>query len=351
MKKLITAAVASAFAFLAMGAANAVDLPSGTSFEGLSTGEKNFSDLVDYDDSGTDQGSLFWFTTVTTGTDAYTNNPIATVKQYLDGETPTSAIDIPVTNRPAQWAGDLNGKYLAVDTSNDLLYRTIGPKAASLSGLEKVEIGDGIYLDTMVKFSAAESAFGESDIAAGDKLAISYVEHGEDALDPKNPDDFTFTNIVVRAGYVDGSTITPKNYRLNLPEDFVSTNWHRLTVRAISDVGYANAPVAFAVYVDTNLLTYAISEQAGTSAYETALAGNATVATYLYNSEKHALLPSLLSSYDEDYDTLSAVGFKGNGCIDDVSFTASKPSFIVEKLPMARHQSRTRMFLLMARFS
>ena len=338
MKKLITAAVASAFAFLAMGAANAVDLPSGTSFEGLSTGEKNFSDLVDYDDSGTDQGSLFWFTTVTTGTDAYTNNPIATVKQYLDGETPTSAIDIPVTNRPAQWAGDLNGKYLAVDTSNDLLYRTIGPKAASLSGLEKVEIGDGIYLDTLVQFTAADKAFEAGDIAVGDKIAISYVEREEERDGDDNITVTALTNFVVRAAYVDAanSTIVATNYFLTFPGQsanevqFDKSAWHRLTVRAISNVGNEYAPVGFVVYVDgTNLVYTAESvgcKAAGDSAYVGSL--NSVVSTYLYNNEKQALLPSLLSSGDDDFDTLAAVGFKGNGSVDDISFTATKPGIL-----------------------
>jgi len=333
MKKILT--VVTSFATLILfGAVNAQSLtaPSGTSLEGLSTGEKTFTDLVDYDDSGTDQGSLYWFTTVTTGTDLYTNEVIATVKEY-----DPSGYDVPVTNRTAQWADDNNAKYLAIDSSNELLYRTIKPKLATLTDENaQVAIGDGIYLDTLVQFTAADKAFEAGDIAVGDKIAISYVERDADSVDEgEDP----YTNFVVRAGYVVGSSIVATNYYLTFPGDpanevkFDKAGWHRLTVRAISNVTkdeYPNAPVGFVVYVDgTNLVYTAESvgcKAAGDSAYVGSL--NSVVSTYLYNNEKQALLPSLLSSGDDNFDTLAAVGFKGNGSVDDISFTADKPGIL-----------------------
>lgn len=333
MKKILT--VVTSFATLILfGAANAQSLtaPSGTSLEGLSTGEKTFAALVDYDDNGTDQGSLYWFTTVAEGTELYTNEVIATVKEY-----DPSGYDVPVTNRTAQWADDNNAKYLAVDSSNELLYRTIKPKQATLADENaQVAIGDGIYLDTLVQFTAADKAFEAGDIAAGDKIAISYVERDADSVDEgEDP----YTNFVVRAGYVVGSSIVATNYYLTFPGDpanevkFDKAGWHRLTVRAISNVTkdeYPNAPVGFVVYVDgTNLVYTAESvgcKAAGDSAYVGSL--NSVVSTYLYNNEKQALLPSLLSSGDDNYNTLSAVGFKGNGSVDDISFTANKPGIL-----------------------
>ena len=330
MKKILT--VVTSFATLILfGAVNAQSLtaPSGTSLEGLSTGEKSFADLVDYDDSGTDQGSLFWFTTVAEGTELYTNEVIATVKEY-----DPSGYDVPVTNRTAQWAAVNNAKYLAIDSSNELLYRTIKPKQTTLGHQDaQVAIGDGIYLDTLVQFTAADKAFEAGDIAEGDKIAISYVERDADSVDEgEDP----YTNFVIRAGYVVGSSIVATNYYLTFPGDpakevkFDKAGWHRLTVRAISDVGNANAPVGFVVYVDgTNLVYTAESvgcKAAGDSAYVGSL--NSVVSTYLYNNEKQALLPSLLSSGDDNYNTLSAVGFKGNGSVDDISFTADKPGIL-----------------------
>ena len=219
--------------------------------------------------------------------------------------------------------GEVGSQYLYVETAtSNLLERYVQPGGAAAS------IGDGIYLDTLVKFTPADQPFVESDVADGDKIAISYVgQDPSEVGDGETP----ISNIVVRAGYVSGSTIVPTNYVMNLPDnaDFDVNAWHRLTVRSIANVGSTAAPVGFAIYIDGNPkpLTYASDVAAGDSAYVESL--NAAVQTYLYNGTKHALLPSLVANGGTDFDKLTTVGFKGSGCVDNLAFTAN-PGFIEE---------------------
>lgn len=313
MKKLITAAVASAFAFLAMGAANAVELPSGTSLENLTAGEaldptKN--------DSGTGSDSTYWFLAGDESAELLVSNYVAASYQP----------------RPEQFTGD-NNNYLKIDT-NGRLYRSVGVNSQTLDSFPTAEIGDGIYLDTLVQFTAADDEFKEDAIATGDKIAIEYVEREEERDGDDNITVTAMTNFVVRAAYVDAanSRIVATNYYLTFPGQaanavqFDKTAWHRLTVRAISNVGNAYAPVGFVVYVDGTNLVYDASVAAGDEAYVGSL--NSVVKTYLYNSETHSLLPSLMTTDDNGYDALSAVAFNGNGCVDDISFTATKPGIL-----------------------
>ena len=237
-----------------------------------------------------------------------------TIKAYdAEGAEPT----------PTKFASEVGSQYLYVETAtSNLLERYVQPGGAAAS------IGDGIYLDTLVKFTPADQPFVESDVANGDKIAISYVgQDPSEVGDGETP----ISNIVVRAGYVSGSSIVSTNYVMNLPDnaDFDVNAWHRLTVRSIANVGSTVAPVGFAIYIDGNPkpLTYASNVAAGDSAYEGAL--NAAVKTYLYSDTKHALLPSLVDSTYNGYNELTTVGFKGSGCVDNLAFTAN-PGFIEE---------------------
>ena len=282
------------------------DLPTGTSFEGLTTGDKTVADIVDNDDAGTPDGTLYWFSTAD-DTEAL---------GVVTNEAPYTG-----TMRPEAYTGASNANYLTLDTSTPL-YRTINGAASSIGDFEGTEIGDGLYLDTLVKFTAADST-NDLQLAEGDKIAISYVVEDMD----DDGDGVYLTNFVVRAGYVNGSGIDQKNYVMDAIDDFDITVWHRLTVRAISDVGSSAAPVGFVVYVDGEALAYSTDVAAGDAAYVESL--NAAVAQNLYNSGKHALLPSTVNSGSAK-TTLSAVAFKGNGSIDDISFTQTKPEFIDE---------------------
>ena len=302
MKKLMKTVVASAVALVASGAfANLPSPAAPLSFDALTAGKYTVSQFGEKDDSGTTEGSRYWF--------AITNN-----SQEASAELVTVN-----TNDVEQ------GNYISIEAGAPL-YRTINAvsdgygASFSDSGATAEAIGsDGIYLDTMVKFTvSSEDTFSELD-SANDKLAITCY----------SKDESDKTNILVRAGYVDvvGNTVTPTNYFLSLPENFDIGAWHRLTVRAIADVGYSSAPVGFAIYLDGTLRTYDTTVDPDAAPGDSTYVGslNAAVTQNLYNSETHALLPSLIDSTSDSCGNLSAVGFKGTGSIDDIQFLGTRP--------------------------
>ncbi len=304
MKKIITAMAAAVSALITFSAAHA-DQISGTSFESSEyeeLGPRTIGSLI----TTTESENKYWFSTLT-GDDL-----------TADAGVITNASPYTGTSRPDAYSGD-NTKYLSLDTSAPI-YRTINANdgSADITSLTGTAIGDGLYLDTLVQFTAADTVFEADALADGDKIAISYVES-----------DDGITNFVIRAGYVNGSSVIQTNYIMNSFE-FDKTAWHRLTVRTIADVGTESktAPVGFVVYVDGNALTYSTEVAAGDETFVGGL--NSTASTYLYNSEIHALLPSAIAYGGTGYSTLSAVAFKGNGAVDDISFTQVKPSFITE---------------------
>lgn len=292
MKKLMKAVAAAAVALVA-SSSFATDQTK-ASFTNFDTGDLTVGGLVEKTDGGQTTGDKYWFA-ITNDSVAVTDN-IGAIKND----------------------SDVHGNYLAIEAQAPL-YRTVntsGDFGATLSATPQT-IGDGIYLDTMVKFTVSSDEFKEGDLDTVDKLAITCY----------SLDDSGITNMLVRAGYVSGSSVIATNYSLGLPSDFDIDAWHRLTVRAIASVGSETAPVGFAIYLDQNLLTYSTEVAAGDSDYVGSL--NAAVEQYLYKNGTHALLPSLVRT-GEDKLNLSAVGFKGTGCLDDVVFTDEKPDFIVE---------------------
>ena len=247
---------------------------------GLTDGETGFAKVWEGYDAGTNASTVV---------KAYDND-----KPVIDGKT----------------AGN---NYLYVETDEAPVTRYVKQGAAAET------IGsNGIYLDTLVKFTPMD-ADDDASLATtdGDKIAIALV--GNETAGT--------TNFVVRAGYIDGSSIAPTNYTMNaVAENFDYSAWHRLIVEAISDVGNANAPVGFVVYVDGTMLTYSTDVAAGDAAYVDSF--NGVVKENLYTSSTHALLPSLALKGSDNYGALTSVSFKGNGSIDDIEFTATRPTVL-----------------------
>lgn len=301
MKKLMIALAAAATTMFSFGD---VTLPTGTSFEALTEGPVTVGDIVNRDDSGNPSGSEFyWYSTA-----SETDEPGA-----ITNDVAGSGV-----SRPDMFANQ-NTKSLQIDTTAPLV-RTALPNSGA-SNVSPVTIGtDGIYLDTLVKFTAADEAFAE-DLTGGDKIAIEYVEHEAEG------DDVGYTNFVVRAGLIVGSGLSQQieqtNYVAAVPAGFDKNEWHRLTVRTIADVGDGN--VGFVIYLDGDVnktLEYSTDVDAGFGTL------NNAVAEKFYNSEKHALFPSAIAAGDIGGSTISSVAFSGNGFIDDVSFAAEAPNFI-----------------------
>ena len=316
----MTAAVVSAFAFFAIGVANGEDINQGADFEaaGFVAGERYTTLNVNLGDNYNDEYALaaprYWYTEDTEADNVISNH--------------SGTVDAP---RPDKFASDANTKFLKVETSGKL-WRSVKNNGGSSDFLtntvQSLETyghsltDSAIYLDTLVKFTPADSDFS-SDLTDGDKIAISYVEREEERDSNNNVTVEAATNFVIRAGLIVGGQLFQTNYYAYLPDDpslenFDKDAWHRLTVRTIPDVG--DGSVGFVVYVDETNLTYSTSVDAGFGTLDATAQG-------FYNSEKHALFPSAVGSGAGKL-MISAASFSGNGSIDDVVFTTTTPGFI-----------------------
>ena len=300
MKKLMIALAAAATTMFSFGD---VTLPTGTSFEDLTEGPVDVGGVVNKDDSGNPSGSEFYW---------YSTAPATDELGAITTDVALASLNL---GRPDMFSGNQT-KSLFIDTTAPLV-RTALPNN---SGVQPVAIGnDGIYLDTLVKFTAADEAFAEN-LTDGDKIAIEYVEHEAEE------GDAGYTNFVVRAGLIVGTGLSQQieqtNYVAAVPAGFDKNEWHRLTVRTIADVGDGN--VGFVIYLDGDVnktLEYSKDVDAGFGTL-------GAVAEKFYNSEKHALFPSAIAAGATGGSTISSVAFSGNGFIDDVSFAAEAPNFI-----------------------
>ena len=205
---------------------------------------------------------------------------------------------------PVAGGDDIGDNYLKLDSA-PLISRY------AQTGGEAYEIpSEGIYIDTLVKFTPSEDT--EPETTAGDKLCI-WV----------NVDEETgATNLMVRAGYIEDDTGT------TVPTNYVVTGafqnldgWHRLTVIAYTSIDEDEwLASGFAIKIDGNLVGTDICPFADASTY----IFNENVAAYMASSP-YKLFPSLVSQADDDSTSLTSIGFKGSGSIDNLQFTTTNP--------------------------
>lgn len=289
MKKLMTVLATAATALFAASAVadNVVFSESAENFESLTAG------AAFEDGNGLNE---YWLTEASADE--------MTVSNHAD--------EVSFPSRPDKWNGADNNNYLQLDVSTPLAR---GLALEPLGGFHAVEIGEGIYLDTLVKFTAADEPFS-ANLDGGDKIAIEYVDETSD-----NPEGYK--GFVIRAGRTVDKAFGQANYFADAPADFAVNAWHRLTVRSIANVG--DGQVGFVIYLDGNVnpLAYDKDFDAGFDK----LALDAAVAEKFYNSGFHALYPSAVNSGDNK-GVISAAAFSGTGGIDDVVITKSVPNFI-----------------------
>lgn len=307
MKKLMTVMASAATALFAIGAVNGDEQPlNATSFEDLDLNTQ--LNTLAGDDGQTTADKYYWYMA---STDAD------------NGTLVTNGVAGSGVSRPDFFAQTTNEKALSLDTSSPL-FRHMGSTSSGSLPSTGEEIGDGIYLDTLVKFTAADDVFGEDALQQGvDKIAISYVEREEETADGAVTVP-ALTNFVIRAGGIVDGEFGAVNYIAAVPAGFKKDAWHRLTVRAIADVGDGQA--GFIVYLDGDM-EKALAYDTNVDAGFTAVTG--TYAEKYYNNNIHAIYPSAVNVGDNKAK-ISAVSFSGTGAIDDVVFTKAKPSFIVE---------------------
>ena len=208
-------------------------------------------------------------------------------------------------------------KYLSIEASAPL-YRT---PAETTHGYNETTnmfdyaaeiVAKGVFVDTLVKFTATES-LDVPDLDGG-KIAVWL---GTDENAP------SVTNLYVTAAAVDANgVLTATNFEVTTGSAIDPAAWHRLTIRAIPNVGLNvdDAELAgFTVFVDGVQVYYTGNNYA--SLVSSAKVNGGSASTELSEGK---LFISCVAG-----DTLEAVGFKGTGSIDDVTFAdyANAPAF------------------------
>ena len=296
MKKLLIAMMSVASLAFISKADEATFTSSGTSFEGLAVGA---SLDVEAPDDGAEEGKRYWSC-------AAADCAVVTNADYTAYSGSKPAI-----------APETDAKCIMVE-AEQRLNRAIDVVA----GVEqKVNIGAGIYFDTMVQFTATDTAPTKS-ADNKDKLIVWLYGSAEE--------DGSFgigTNLVVTAGYLGtgNADVTLKHY-LNTNESIVvePNSWHRLTIKAISDIGASTSRVAgFVVFIDGVAVT---STEDKANAEANTVFKNLSTVGAKWNT-LNALFPSLVAAGDNDCQSLSAVALEGTGMIDDISFTSDAPLF------------------------
>ena len=199
--------------------------------------------------------------------------------------------DIDQSLRPREFREGTQTKILQVSTGTDPLLRKIATDAQDVAG------GD-IYVDTLVQFTVTPSTDDVTTNAA-DKLLIYLKEDGNGA-----------TNLMVKAAYYQpydddegtAEMLEPRDVAVISPS-VVPGQWYRLTVKATVD----NGLLVFNIWLDNTQLKLEnkllAGEDTGTDGY-------------------YAAFPSLLG---KSSTTFAAVGFAGEGKVDDLSFMNIDP--------------------------
>lgn len=294
MKKLLIAMMSVAsLAFISK--ADAID--SGTTFEGY-TGAFD----AGMDDFGGRDGDVYWYTagsstecaslTNTDYTATYTGDKPAIHTTKTD-DTPTA---------------------LAVE-AEQRLERGIAPRSGNTFAAQ--DIGSGIYFDTMVQFTATDTA---PTPTAGDKLIVWLYGSGEE--------DGAFgigTNLVVTAGYLaNGNEVSAKHYLNGNAQINVEPNsWHRLTIKSINDIGTPQGVVGFVVFIDGTAVSTSEAKAESGEGVMTVF-DNLNATAMRWNNE-NKLFPSLVKRGSTGAQTLTSVALEGTGMIDDISFTTTTP--------------------------
>ena len=302
MKKLLFAiAGAAAFsAFAADPSAGANDI-SIVGFENYTVDQT----VIGYGDNGV-AGDTLWSCA---GDDA-------SLVKTLGGDNAA----VPSITEPRPFAGETNTKYLALDTNGSELQRAI-PSDQD----QNVVPAAGMYIDTLVQFTPSESAPTSADLT-GAKLAIwlgvennvtnLYVQGNAWDWDSVGS-DFTMSS---QAYALTGKTIEPGT-------------WYRLTVKAIPNVLSAESPYAisaFQIFVDGTEMAAAtapISSALQDAFHDAEISyASADIGTAI---QANKLIPAIQSGIGDPADTvtLTSVGFKGTGALDDFVVTTEAPSF------------------------
>ena len=216
---------------------------------------------------------------------------------YTDWSAPNTEGVVEGTEIKAYETTGANGdQYLALDGVQNL--------AKDIN----TEIGEGLYIDTMVKFTASEDAPTPGE---GDKLVVWLRETpGEN----DNPSTYT---LMVTAGFFDTDDMSDISEVKSYPTDavVVPDQWYNLKVKAIEDVdteGYSDEGIAgFVVLIDGTVVKTTEPTASSIDSYGETKYVDA-------NAETYAIFPSCIKSGMVGSTTIRQLAFSGSGAIDTV---------------------------------
>ena len=238
---------------------------------------------------------------------AFNGETLDEAEQALWSSTEGLSIDKDVTAidylkvRPEQFNETTKGNSLKISTSLSApAYRAI------VAGATPQDIGTGVYVDTLVKFTA----FDPEDVATIDgteaKLAVWVKE-----IEGETPS----YQLMVTAGRVDGETVTVQNYVCATQSAINTDDWYRLTIKSIKNIN-GDGLMGFVVFVDGDVVSCGESKFANVTLTQQAALWD----------DSGKLFPALV----KQDSTLKQVGFAGQGNIDDLSITDVAPSFAAD---------------------
>lgn len=294
MKKSFIMTVAVSMALFAV--AEDTGYISGTSFEGISLGEKSSVELIkDANDSGVVDNVCYW------STDAWKTENSADYEGFFVVTNISGDTSYP-ESRPEYWNGKGNSNALVIDTDKPLDRFIHDPENGGISSESLKDTN--VFFDSVVQFTATDVS--PTPVSSIDKLLVWLYTSPEDITE-ENPGLFNetepITTLVVTAGYYkeNDNTLYKTNYCV--AADTVSIKpdeWHRLTIKAFTSNDGAHA--LFNVYVDGKKVKTEGGED-GTSDFISLKDDSASIATII------------------------GVAFDGKGMVDDIVFTTKAPDF------------------------
>lgn len=201
-------------------------------------------------------------------------------------------------------------KALSIDTANPIL-RNVNQQSDTDNSYPAQAVTTPVFFDSVVQFTATDVA-PSLEGNTTDKLMVWLYATPEGTEGRLFGEDDAITNLVITAGYYDGDgNRSYTNYLTNVA--IQPDTWHRLTIKAINDIGIHNLPTpGFEVYVDGNK-----NPVSGKCDYD---GENPTLVTKF---------PSLIARNNSGVNYLQGVAFDGKGAVDDIVFTTENPFAVV----------------------
>ena len=240
------------------------------------------------------------------------------VKAYgVDDNLPTFSY-LPQCGVPDFFKNDqANARYLDLSTEGGTLWRSVNNTGHGdeLGAAWDVATDGTIFVDTMVQFTPTEDGDTPA-VATDDKLAIwlNVNESGE-------------TNLCALAATYDVSatTLQTTNFILHTAAPVLPNQWYRLTVEAIADVAGGEEVPGFKIYLDGQALTSDFQvvtwDEGDQPSYDSASLDDVVTKKIVF-----CALPD--GNGNVRVASISGVGFKGSGKLDDLSIGTDVPAFL-----------------------